>query len=98
MRVVIIDDYSRSVRSLRAFELLDGDDVTVLHEPITTPSGWQQCLAQAEALVLIRERSVIDASVLDCLICESDAPFAADQRTFEGFELFERVGHGQTIL
>ncbi len=65
MRVVIIDDYSRSVRSLRASKLLDGDDVTVLHEPITTPAGWQQCLAQAEALVLIRERSVIDASVLD---------------------------------
>jgi D-3-phosphoglycerate dehydrogenase len=60
MRILIPDDYQDLVRSLDAFALLDGHDVTVLPGPPT-----DDALAAAEALVLIRERTPVDAALLD---------------------------------
>ncbi|HEY0142384.1 MAG TPA: D-2-hydroxyacid dehydrogenase family protein [Thermoanaerobaculia bacterium] len=57
MRVVIPDDYQDAVRDLACFRKLAGHDVTVL--PHTVSSG------DAEALVLIRERTAITEELLD---------------------------------
>lgn len=57
MRVVIPDDYQDAVRGLTCFAKLAGHDVTVL--PHTIASG------DAEALVLIRERTTITEELLD---------------------------------
>jgi D-3-phosphoglycerate dehydrogenase len=60
MRILVPDDYQDVVRSLDAFALLDGHDVAVLTGPPTDDD-----LAEAEALVLIRERTPVDAAVLE---------------------------------
>ena len=59
-RIVIPDDYQDVVRSLDAFVLLDGHDVVVLTGP-----PRDEDLAEVEALVLIRERTRVDAAILD---------------------------------
>ena len=60
MRIVIPDDYQDVVRTLDAYALLDGHDVTVLAGP-----PRDEDLAEVEALVLIRERTRVDAAFLD---------------------------------
>ena len=60
MRILVPDDYQDVVRSLDAFALLDGLDVTVRTGP---PNDVD--LAEAEALVLIRERTRVDAALLE---------------------------------
>ncbi len=65
MRIVILDDYADSVRTLDAMSLLKGHQVVICREPITHSVAWAALLAGADALVPIRERSAIDAAVLD---------------------------------
>lgn len=62
MKVTVLDDYQDAVRDLRCFRLLDGHDVTVL----TGPADPQR-LTDVEALVPIRERTRIDAALLERL-------------------------------
>ena len=59
MRILIPDDYQDVVRTLDVFALLEGHHVTVLTGP---PSDDD--LAEAEALVLVRERTPVDAALL----------------------------------
>ena len=68
MRIVIPDDYQNVIRSLDCFARLAGHEVTVLHD--VQPASLEQlaeCFADAEALVLTRERTRIDAALLDHL-------------------------------
>lgn len=65
MRIVILDDYADSVRHLQAFSALSAHQVAIYHSPTTSPAQWAERLAGAQALVSIRERSTIDAAVLD---------------------------------
>jgi D-3-phosphoglycerate dehydrogenase len=60
MKIAILDDYQDAVRSLECFSLLDGHDVTVFTEPF----GSADALAEFDALVLIRERTVVTAELL----------------------------------
>jgi D-3-phosphoglycerate dehydrogenase len=59
MRIAVLDDHQLVVPGLDCFALLDGHDVAVL--PDGEPPG------DAEALVLIRERTRVDAALLDRL-------------------------------
>lgn len=61
MRIAILDDYQDAARGLDSFALLAGHDVTVLTEPLSDPSR----IRDAEALVLIRERTRVTAELLD---------------------------------
>lgn len=61
MKIVIPDDYQDAVRTLAAFAKLDGHDVSVLPDTLS-PSR-----TDAEALVLIRERTAITSELLDRL-------------------------------
>lgn len=62
MRIAVLDDYQDVVRTLAAFALLDGHDVTVFTE--AAPAA---ALEPFEALVLIRERTWITRELLDAL-------------------------------
>ncbi|GHH59725.1 D-2-hydroxyacid dehydrogenase family protein [[Pseudomonas] boreopolis] len=62
MRILVPDDYQDAVRHLACFERLRGHEATVLgHGLAETPDA---VLAQVEALVLVRERSRVDAALL----------------------------------
>ncbi|KMW58129.1 D-3-phosphoglycerate dehydrogenase [Candidatus Rhodobacter oscarellae] len=67
MKVHILDDWFDTLRGLPCFEMLAGHDVTVWtdHEP--DPARLAGRVAEAEALVLFRERTAITAALLDRL-------------------------------
>ncbi|EHA16275.1 D-2-hydroxyacid dehydrogenase family protein [Halomonas sp. HAL1] len=64
MKIVIPDDYQDCVRSLDAFKQLEGHDVTVYHDTLTNLDALSARFQDAEALVLIRERTPITAALL----------------------------------
>lgn len=64
MKVHILDDWFDTLRGLPCFSMLDGHEVTVWtdHEP--DPARLAERVAEAEALVLIRERTEIGSGLL----------------------------------
>ncbi|MEA2117847.1 D-2-hydroxyacid dehydrogenase family protein [Halovibrio sp. HP20-50] len=64
MKVVIPDDYQDCVRTLDAFAKLTGHQVTVYHDTVIDEDQLVARFQDAEALVLIRERTPITASLL----------------------------------
>lgn len=67
MKIVISDDYQDCVRRLNTFKQLEGHDVTVYHDTLTDLDGLSERFQDAEALVLIRERTPITAALLERL-------------------------------
>lgn len=68
MRIVIPDDYQDVIRTLDCYGRLAGHEVTVLHD--RQPASLDELatrFAEADALVLTRERTRIDAALLDRL-------------------------------
>ncbi|MFP5425310.1 MAG: D-2-hydroxyacid dehydrogenase family protein [Gammaproteobacteria bacterium] len=68
MHIVIPDDYQNVIRTLECFSRLAGHHVTVLHD--RQPASLEELairFADADALVLTRERTRIDAALLDRL-------------------------------
>lgn len=68
MRIVIPDDYQHVIRTLDCFPRLANHDVTLFHE--RQPASLETLAARfadADALVLTRERTRIDAALLDRL-------------------------------
>lgn len=63
MKVHILDDWSDSLRDLPAFQRLAGHEVTVWTDAASAEVLAER-LAEAEALVLFRERTVISADLL----------------------------------
>ncbi len=63
MNIVIPDDYQHAARTLEAMRLLDGHRVTVLGD-LARDRQADVALAEADAVVLIRERTRIDAGFL----------------------------------
>ncbi|MEX3071342.1 D-2-hydroxyacid dehydrogenase family protein [Vibrio alginolyticus] len=68
MKITVLDDYQDIVKTLDCFKLLSYHDVTVLTESFTE-SDLITKLKDTEALVLIRERTVITESLLSQLPC-----------------------------
>ncbi|MDD2384322.1 MAG: D-2-hydroxyacid dehydrogenase family protein [Sulfurospirillaceae bacterium] len=64
MKIVILDDYQDVVRHLACFSLLREHDVRVLTQIYTDMDVLAQEIGDAEALVLIRERTKISAELL----------------------------------
>ena len=64
MKVAILDDYFDTLRTLRCFEKLKDHDVTVWTDHVQEDDVLAQRLQDAEAIVLIRERTKIGASLL----------------------------------
>src|SRR5262249_30926050 len=67
MKVSILDDYHDTLRTLDAFKKLAGHDVTIWNDHLQDVDGLARRLADAEALVLIRERTQIRAPLLERL-------------------------------
>lgn len=67
MRVAILDDYQNTLRTLPCFGKLAGHEVTVWTDHVQDDSTLAARLADAEALVLIRERTAISAGLLERL-------------------------------
>ncbi|RDB43104.1 D-2-hydroxyacid dehydrogenase family protein [Halomonas sp. DQ26W] len=64
MKIVIPDDYQDCVRTLDAFGKLEGQDVTIHNDTLTDLDALAERFRDAEALVLIRERTPISAELL----------------------------------
>ncbi len=64
MKIAILDDYQDQVRQLECFTALAPFEVTVFHHTETDEAILASTLAEFDALVLIRERTAITASLL----------------------------------
>jgi D-3-phosphoglycerate dehydrogenase len=67
MRIAIPDDYQDCVRGLDCFGKLAGHDVRVFNDSVKGTDALAARFADAEAIVLTRERTRIDAALLDRL-------------------------------
>jgi len=67
MNIVIPDDYQDAVRTLDCFRKLDGHAVTVCHDTVTDVDVLAERFKDADALVLIRERTAISEALLSRL-------------------------------
>ncbi len=67
MKIAILDDYFDTIRNLKCFEKLNGHDVTVWNDHVQDDDMLADRLAEAEALVLIRERTQIRAPLIERL-------------------------------
>ncbi len=67
MKIAILDDYQDAVRGLDCFALLKGYDVQVLNQTYKDTSELAEKLKDAEALILIRERTKINDDLLSKL-------------------------------
>lgn len=67
MKVHILDDWFDTLRDLPCFAKLLGHDVTVWNDHMQTPALLAERLAEAEALVLFRERTPVTADLLERL-------------------------------
>jgi D-3-phosphoglycerate dehydrogenase len=67
MKITILDDYFDTVRTLPCFGTLDGHDVTIWNDHVQDTPALANRLKDTEALVLIRERTKIQASLLERL-------------------------------
>ncbi len=67
MRITVLDDFTDTVRSLPCFARLEDHDVTVWTDHVTDRDALAARLADTEVLVLFRERTAIDAALLDRL-------------------------------
>jgi D-3-phosphoglycerate dehydrogenase / 2-oxoglutarate reductase len=67
MHVVIPDDYQDAVRHLDCFAKLRGHEVTIYNDTIKETGALAERFRDADALVLIRERTAIDDELLALL-------------------------------
>jgi D-3-phosphoglycerate dehydrogenase / 2-oxoglutarate reductase len=67
MRIAILDDYQDAVRKLECFKLLDGHDIKIFNNTVKGVGQLSVRLRDAEALVLIRERTQISSQLIEKL-------------------------------
>ncbi len=67
MKIVIPDDYQDAVRGLECFSRVAGHEVTIYQDTVTEIGELARRFAQAECLILIRERTHITAELLERL-------------------------------
>jgi D-3-phosphoglycerate dehydrogenase / 2-oxoglutarate reductase len=67
MKITILDDYFDTLRTLSCFRKLDAHQVEVWNDHVQDTNALAERLKDTEALVLIRERTQIQAPLLDHL-------------------------------
>jgi len=67
VKITILDDYFDTLRTLACFETLKGHDVTVWTDHVQDDRALAARLKDTEALVLIRERTAVRASLIELL-------------------------------
>ena len=67
MNIAILDDYFDTIRSLKCFEKLSAHNVTIWNDHVQETDALAERLAETEVLVLIRERTRIQADLIERL-------------------------------
>ncbi|ROZ78838.1 D-2-hydroxyacid dehydrogenase family protein [Ramlibacter sp. WS9] len=67
MKIAILDDYADIVRHLDCFSALDGHEVTILNDYVSDVDLLAKRVRDAEALVLLRERTPVGEALLERL-------------------------------
>src|SRR6516164_7956516 len=67
MKISILDDYHDTLRTLRCYDKLAGHDVKIWNDHIQDLDALATRLRDTEVLVLIRERTKIQAPLLERL-------------------------------
>ncbi|MGO9059083.1 MAG: D-2-hydroxyacid dehydrogenase family protein [Candidatus Binataceae bacterium] len=67
MKITILDDYQDAIKTMACFRKLAGHDVTIWNDHTKDVEVLAQRLKDTEALVLIRERTPIQAALLERL-------------------------------
>ena len=67
MKIAILDDYADVVRHLDCFKTLRGHQVTILNEHVSDLDVLAERVQDAEALVLLRERTPVGDALLERL-------------------------------
>lgn len=67
MRIAIPDDYQDCVRGLACFSKLDAHETRIFNDTVKGTDALAERFADADAIVLTRERTRIDAALLDRL-------------------------------
>jgi D-3-phosphoglycerate dehydrogenase len=67
MKITILDDYFDTVRTLPCFSKIDGHEVTIWNDHVQDSDLLAERLKDTEILVLIRERTKIQAALLERL-------------------------------
>jgi D-3-phosphoglycerate dehydrogenase len=67
VKVTVLDDWFDTLRTLRCFEKLAGHEVTIWNDHVEGVGALAERLREAEALVLIRERTQVRAPLLERL-------------------------------
>ena len=67
MKIAILDDYFDTIRTLPSYTKLAGHDVTIWNDHVQDTAILAERLKDTEVLVLIRERTKIQAPLLDRL-------------------------------
>jgi len=67
MKITILDDYFDTLRTLECFRELAGHDVTIWNDHVQDVEALARRLRDAEALILIRERTQIRAPLIERL-------------------------------
>jgi D-3-phosphoglycerate dehydrogenase / 2-oxoglutarate reductase len=67
MKITILDDYHDTLRTLECFKKLEGHEVTIWNDHVQDLDALTERLRDTEALVLFRERTRIQAPLLERL-------------------------------
>lgn len=67
MKITILDDYHDTIRTLNAYRMLDGHEVTIWNDHVQEVDALAERLKDTECLVLIRERTHIRAPLIERL-------------------------------
>ncbi len=67
MKITILDDYHDTLRTLECFKKLEGHEVTIWNDHVQDVDALTQRLRETEALVLFRERTRMEAPLLERL-------------------------------
>jgi D-3-phosphoglycerate dehydrogenase / 2-oxoglutarate reductase len=67
MKIAILDDYFDTLRDLPCFRKLAGHEVTVFNDHVQNTDALAERLKDTECLVLIRERTAVQAALLEHL-------------------------------
>src|SRR5215469_18232325 len=67
MKITILDDYHDTLRTLECFKKLEGHEITIWTDHVQDVDTLTERLRETEALVLFRERTSIQAPLLERL-------------------------------
>lgn len=67
MKIAIPDDYQNVIRTLDCFQLLDGHEVTIIHQYIPNPEELAPLIQHCDVLILTRTRTKVGEPLLKLL-------------------------------